>query len=312
MGGRGSMGGTRSSYRGTSTSDFMSRGLGPDGKSLFPTKPNDGGGVGGGGSSGGGSSKSPANASTGGVTTSGGGKSGGGGSSSNTTINQQPLTEDLRISFGPGFRADDRADQKIQLEEMPEALRMKLQDRGVTVNVGKRADSTPGWLVSGISDDERTEDGYSQGELTFYNAETKQVFISTDFDSTSVNVITHELSHAIDYEWLDDPAEVEYPAGSGTMFPVYAISQDPYWQEVHLEIINRPSVDNYFKYELYDPPPPGVEPSDEALEAGRMELFAEGLAAYFDGGIAGLKKFLDNDSDLSAQAVAVWQRYGVI
>lgn len=95
MGGRGSMGGTRSTYRGTSTADFASRGLNGNGKSLFNDFNSNGGGNGGGGASTK-NSDNTSHASTGKVQSSGGGgKGSGGGASTTVPDDKQSLQEQL-------------------------------------------------------------------------------------------------------------------------------------------------------------------------------------------------------------------------
>lgn len=121
MGGRGSAGGTRSTYRGTSTADFAARGLDANGKSFFN-------GNGGGGSQGGGASTKngggSASTNTGGIQTGGGG---GGGSGEvvvedkkTTDINDTslPPDKDLESLFqaSPEFKTFDRRNQNASPE----------------------------------------------------------------------------------------------------------------------------------------------------------------------------------------------------
>ena len=93
MGGRGSQGGTRSTYRGDSTQLFRQQQNG--GGINLPGGGSGGGGAGGGG---GGGSTGTGSAGTGGIQTGGGsGGSGSGGSTTTTTTNQQTLPHDADL-----------------------------------------------------------------------------------------------------------------------------------------------------------------------------------------------------------------------
>ncbi|QFG04478.1 VIP2-like toxin [Mycobacterium phage Jeeves] len=106
MGGRGSAGGTRSTYRGNSTALFKAQqgGGGSTGKG------------GGGGGGGGGGSKGSASHSTGGTKGGGGGGQGGGGGGSALPAQPKPWPDNLRL------KADKRRDTDARLAQDIEAV----------------------------------------------------------------------------------------------------------------------------------------------------------------------------------------------
>jgi hypothetical protein len=60
-------------------------------------------------------------------------------------------------------------------------------------------------------------------------------------------------------------------------------------------------------------------PSGDSDSSGRSELFAEGLAAYFQGGLPKLREFLfkgikDQDTryHVADTMIAIWTRYQII
>lgn len=205
---------------------------------------------------------------------------------------------------------------EYQVKQLPERLRHVLKERGLRVNVSRRADGHPQWAAysatTGRVSTDLTADGREVGTLSFYNGYTNDVFISTDHPGGSYNVMVHEMAHALDAKWLKDPVKVRTDAGNE--ITVSNISRDdPEFVKMHDDyLLPVKDVDEWFNYFIGGP-------SGTNDEAGRAELFAEGLAAYFDGGKVRLREFLFKGiKDQTARyhvadtLISIWTRYGII
>jgi hypothetical protein len=123
------------------------------------------------------------------------------------------------------------------------------------------------------------------GSLSFYVPSTNQLFISVHHPGGSVNVYTHELGHAVDYQWT----------GTST------ISRDPDWVKLHTDkILNNPNIDSYFRGG-----PTGTDPV-----SGRAELFAEGFAIFNEYGRGALVGWV-KDEATADEMIRIWKKYGV-
>lgn len=269
-----------------------------------------GSGAGGaGGSSSGGSSsgssgsggKGSSGAGTGGVTGGGGGSGSGGGGSSTTT----PAGGSLRIEFGAGLSGAERDKQQALFDRLPDRLKKVLHDRGTKVWVGTSADKTPGWSEfskrTGATSDTKIGDGRKMGTLSFFSPATNELFVSVHHPGGSVNVYTHELGHALDYEFLDGPRLAEWPPGSGDFTSVRIISSDPEWVDLHTKyVLNNPNINSYYR----------GGPTGTISESGRKELFAEGFAVYNEFGRDVLANWVKS-SEAADKMIAIWKKYGV-
>ena len=379
MGGRGSLGGARSTYRGDSTSEFRQR-------QLFNSNNSNTSDSGGGGGSSKSNNKGTTSADTGGIDSGGGNGSGGGGSvndvkqpdTSTEDINQQeiPPDEDLKDLFEQSDIFEELIDKALsesqykaqyprywnrwlkengledpeapepvpdlvmsfesdvsdskQLEKVnqfaavPLRVRQTLGDRGIKINVGKRADSTARWAdyeaATGYTSGSKVGDGREIGTLNFYDPQFNEIFISADSTDGSKNVVAHEIGHGIEAKWLSEPVDVEWVPDEGPteVYQVSHISRDDRdWKFIHDNFVkNNEGIDSYYR----------GGPSGSSDEDGRSEMFAEAYAAYIRGGRVGLRGFLaavptsveDDDSDFNPREyaidtiLAVWTRYEII
>ena len=204
-----------------------------------------------------------------------------------------------------------------QMTEMPDNILRVLKQPGLQIFVGKRADDTPGWAATGIQSSDVTADGRSKGSLSFYTARENMIFISTDEPGGSKNVMVHEMGHALDFTIVkDNPVMVE--SAPGIDITVSRISRDdPEWVKMHDDyLLPVKDVNEWFNYFIGGP-------SGTNNEMGRAELFAEGLAAYFNGnhaeGKTRLRNFLFNgikDTDkrriVAEKMIDIWKRYKII
>ncbi|QGH79674.1 metalloprotease [Gordonia phage Anon] len=233
---------------------------------------------------------------------SGGGSGGSGGGSGVET----PVHKPLEITFSDDTPADVRIKQQEMFDEMPEKLRDALARAGTEINVGPRADGTPGWerfaKVTGYDSETTIADGRELGTLSFFQWDTNQIFISTDHPGGSVNVYVHEMAHAIDAKFLGETYVVEFPPDSGKMVDVNAISDDPGWKEMHTTyVLNNPHVNSYYR----------GGPSGKSPLMGRRETFAEGFAIYNKYGRSGLVGWLRSE-DGADEIIDLWKYWKVI
>lgn len=269
------------------------------------------GGAGGSSSGGGGSSsgssgsggKGSSGAGTGGVTGGGGGSGSGGGGSSTTTT---PAGGTLKIEFSAGLSGDERAKEQALFDQMPDRLKKILHDRGTKVWVGTRADKTPGWAEfsknTGMVSTTKIGDGREVGTLSFYSPSTNELFISVNHPGGGVNVYTHELGHAIDYQILDSPRLAEWPEGSGNFTSVRRVSNDPGWVDLHTKYVrDNPNINPYYR----------GGPTGADADSGRSELFAEGFSVYNQFGRDVLANWVKS-SEAADKMIAIWKKYGVI
>jgi hypothetical protein len=220
------------------------------------------------------------------VTGGGGSGSGGGGGSTSTTKPNK-----LSIQYGSGLTTAEKQRQQDMFDKLPPHLKDMLHKSGTRVYVGTRADETPGWhehaTSTGITSTTTIADGREIGTLSFYYPPRNELFISVHHPGGSVNVYTHELGHAVDFQMI----------GNGD-----TISSDPDWVELHTNhILNNPLINSYYR----------GGPSGTNAASGRQELFAEGFAIYNERGIIGLRGFVGS-RDVADQIVAIWKRYGVV
>ncbi|AMO43970.1 peptidase [Mycobacterium phage Bactobuster] len=276
MGGRGGAGGP-----GPGTGAKNKKGAGAGGA----------GGVGGGGGSAGSSGsggKGTGSAGTGGVT--GGGGSGGGSAGGGSSINLQNAVK-LKLKFGDGLTTAERQREQDRFDKMPDRLKARLFESGTKIYVGRRADETDGWAQfsadRGIKPGDKFADGREYGTLSFYAPDRNEIYISVHNPGGSENVYTHELGHAVDYQYT----------GNGKL-----ISNDPEWVKLHTDhILNNPLIPSYFR----------GGPTGKSAASGRRELFAEGFAIYNSRGTLGLTGFVGSKA-VAEQIIAIWKRYGVI
>ena len=215
----------------------------------------------------------------------------------------------MAIEYGEGLTDAEKRQQQAMFDELPKNLKEMLSRSGTKVWVGTRADNTPGWdefsRDTGLKTDSKIADGRDVGTLSFYLASRNELFISVRHPGGSVNVYTHELGHAIDFQMIGQRggvARVEWPAGSGNMHDVRIISDDPRWEDLHAKYIRtNTDINSYFRG--------GPSGTDNA--SGRRELFAEGFAIYNKYGYGALVGWTQS-ADAAKQMIDIWKEYGVI
>lgn len=224
---------------------------------------------------------------------------------------------DIRINITGSV--SERNKQKIlsQTQKVPKFVRQILQDRGLKINVANRADGHPKWAAYAAATNtvstDRVGDGRTVGDLSFYDPNTKDIFISVSKPGGSQNVMAHEMGHGVDDLWLNgETVQVDFEfEGEVFHYDVEEISRDdPFWVSLHdAYILNNPDINSYYR----------GGPSGSDAADGRSEFFAEGLAAYFQAGKPGLRAFLIEGlpdqitrNYVVNQMIDVWKRYGII
>lgn len=213
-----------------------------------------------------------------------------------------PSTGRLVPQIHPDVPADMKAKYEKKLSKLPDRLSKILNERGTRMYISPRSGDHPDFHETGYDPDMVLGDDRTVGDLSFYAPPSNQIFLSTNYDAEdgSRNVVVHEAGHALDEHYLDGkPFKREF---NGKTKTVKIISKDdPEWKKIHEDsILTNPNVDDYYKYG-----------SSNTLVDGRSELFAESLAAYYEGGVLGVTGIVGSRA-VALQIIAVFKLYGIV
>lgn len=196
----------------------------------------------------------------------------------------------LSADYDTSVTAEQRASIDRDLSVIPLSVRQQLAAEGVRLQVGDTIENTP---LGAIYRGQLTEDGrpLTDGVGGFYDPSENAVLISSTVPHGSVNVIAHELGHALDYTALRNrpvnvemsiqgtraqqnlpPSVLESVVQRPTVDTVRQIVQDPYLEYAHEMVIESTTGREYFKSGSAGTP-----------EDGRREWIAEGIAAIIEG-----------------------------
>ena len=196
----------------------------------------------------------------------------------------------LSADYDASVTAEQRASIDRDLSVIPLSVRQQLAAEGVRLQVGDTVENTP---LGAIYRGQLTSDGrpLTDGVGGFYDPPENAVLISSTVPHGSVNVIAHELGHALDYTALRNrPVDVEMsiqgtrgqqnlPASTlasviqrPRVRRITQIVQDPYLEYAHEIVIASTTGREYFK-----------SGSAGTREDGRREWIAEGIAAIIEG-----------------------------
>lgn len=220
----------------------------------------------------------------------------------------------IDLKFSDTVSDEVKAAKNAQLAKIPLHVRRRLEDRGLKLHVGNRADDTDGWAAfaaaTGATSTTLTKDGREFGNVSFHSPTENVIFISTGNPGGSRNVIAHEASHSVDARWLKNPIQVPWETGgSKSSHTVDVISRDdPEFVALHdTHILLNADFWGYFRVGSRNTP-----------ESGRSEFFAESLASYYEGGIVGLRGFLAEVADQTERnlvadtLISIWNRYKLL
>lgn len=196
----------------------------------------------------------------------------------------------LSADYDASVTPEQRASIDRDLSVIPLSVRQQLAAEGVLLQVGDTVENTP---LGAIYRGQLTSDGrpLTDGVGGFYDPPENAVLISSTVPHGSVNVIAHELGHALDYTALRNrPVDVEMsiqgtrgqqnlPASTlasviqkPRVRRITQIVQDPYLEYAHEMVIASTTGREYFK-----------SGSAGTREDGRREWIAEGIAAIIEG-----------------------------
>lgn len=196
----------------------------------------------------------------------------------------------LSADYDASVTPEQRASIDRDLAVIPLSVRQQLAAEGVLLQVGDTVENTP---LGAIYRGQLTSDGrpLTDGVGGFYDPPENAVLISSTVPHGSVNVIAHELGHALDYTALRNrPVDVEMsiqgtrgqqnlPASTlasviqkPRVRRITQIVQDPYLEYAHEMVIASTTGREYFK-----------SGSAGTREDGRREWIAEGIAAIIEG-----------------------------
>lgn len=196
----------------------------------------------------------------------------------------------LSADYDSSVTPEQRASIDRDLSVIPISVRQQLAAEGVRLQVGDTVENTP---LGAIYRGQLTSDGrpLTDGVGGFYDPPENAVLISSTVPHGSVNVIAHELGHALDYTALRNrPVDVEMsiqgtrgqqnlPASTlasviqqPRVRRITQIVQDPYLEFAHAMVVASTTGREYFK-----------SGSAGTREDGRREWIAEGIAAIIEG-----------------------------
>lgn len=215
---------------------------------------------------------------------------------------------------------DDRIKfmQRLQFENdflaVPFQARQILGDRGVRVVASQRVSQGP---FASLFDGVTSADGRALDEISFYQNQIKAVVISTDAQHGSVNVVAHEIGHALDSNaLLDNPIEVRWQEQGNPNLPASIVAKvqeptdylidrfidDPYVRWAHKEFIeSTPGVDPYYR-----------TGSEGTSVSGREEWIAEGYASLVQGNAAQLAAISGGSREAMDILAWTFRRMGVL
>lgn len=196
----------------------------------------------------------------------------------------------LAADYSSSVTPEQRQAIDRELSAIPLTARQLLAAEGVQLQVGDTVENTP---LGAVYRGQLTADGrpLTDGVGGFYDPHENAVLISSTVPHGSVNVIAHELGHALDYTALrNNPVDVEMsiqgtrgqqnlPASTlATVIQrprvrrITQIVQDPYLEYAHEMVVASTTGREYFK-----------SGSVGTREDGRREWIAEGIAAIVEG-----------------------------
>ncbi|NIL77614.1 hypothetical protein [Rhodococcus sp. B10] len=208
--------------------------------------------------------------------------------------------------------------ERLQFENdflsVPFAARQILGDTGVRVVASRKVSEGP---FAAMFDGITSADGRPIDAISFYQNQIKAVVISTDAPHGSVNVVAHEIGHALDSNTLrDNPIDVRWQEQGNPNLPASIVARaqepvdytvgrfvdDPYIQWAHKEFVEANSgVNDYYR-----------SGSEGTSVSGREEWIAEGYAALVMGNPAQLAAISGGSREAMDILAWTFRRMGVL
>lgn len=196
--------------------------------------------------------------------------------------------------------------EKMQFDRdfmmIPRRALETLDRTGVEVVVARKvSESKFAHIYAGM----KTSDGRAVEDVSFYQSQLDAVFISTAAPHGSVNVVAHEIGHALDDRTLRDrPLDVEWqePGQPPVVHTVPRFVDDPYLRYVHTKYVHdNTAADGYYR-----------TGSEGTAESGREEWIAEGYAAVVERNDAHLLWISGGSREAADTLKWTYRRMGVL
>ena len=188
----------------------------------------------------------------------------------------------------PQIDANVTGVEKMQFDRdfmmVPRSALGILEERGVEVVVARRVSESK---FAELYRDVRTADDRAIEDVSFYQDSLDAVVITTGHESGSINVVAHEIGHALDFRtlrgnpidvvWQEQgsehlPASIKQRVQEPDVTSVDRFIDDPYVEWAHSAYIHKnPAVNDYYR-----------TGSEGHAQSGREEWVAEGYAAVVE------------------------------
>ncbi|MCQ4148685.1 VG15 protein [Rhodococcus qingshengii] len=208
--------------------------------------------------------------------------------------------------------------EKMQFERdfamVPKAAKEILEERGVEIVVARKVSESK---FAELFKDMRTDDGRAVEDLSFYQDSLSAVVITTGHESGSVNVVAHEIGHALDSRTLrGNPVDVVWQEQGSEHLPtsikqriqepdvttVDRFIDDPYVEWAHSAFIHKnPAANAYYR-----------TGSEGHAQSGREEWVAEGYAAVVERNDAWLLTISGGSREAADILKWTYRRMGVL
>ncbi|WP_179277869.1 hypothetical protein [Rhodococcus sp. 14-2496-1d] len=221
----------------------------------------------------------------------------------------------LAPSVSAGVPATEIAATRATLDRIPIAAREELKRQYVRLFLTRRVSLLDDAQVRSRYATMVTSDGRPSDEVSFFSPTYGDVIISTDPGNGSLDVVAHELGHALDYRALRrEPPSVTWQEQGAKALPesarpsaqtpvtttVFRIQDDPYVKWAHARVAAG-SGPEYYRLG-----------SQGNASSGRAEWIAEGYAAVLNNNRPWL--VYNSGGDEQAADILAWtfRRLGVI
>ncbi|WP_206029981.1 hypothetical protein [Rhodococcus sp. IC4_135] len=178
--------------------------------------------------------------------------------------------------------------EKMQFDRdftmVPRSALAILEERGVEIVVARKVSESK---FAALYKDVRTADDRAIEDVSFYQDSLDAVVITTGHESGSINVVAHEIGHALDFRtlrgnpidvvWQEQgsehlPASIKQRVQEPDVTSVDRFIDDPYVEWAHSAYIHKnPAVNDYYR-----------TGSEGHAQSGREEWVAEGYAAVVE------------------------------
>ncbi|WP_179278009.1 hypothetical protein [Rhodococcus sp. 14-2470-1a] len=219
------------------------------------------------------------------------------------------------FSVSAGVPAEAERAARESIARIPVSVREELNRQTVQLYMARKVSLLDDQAVRARYANLVTADGRLADDVSFFSPNSGDVIISTDPGHGSVDLVAHELGHAIDYRalrrnppvvsWQEQgsrslPASARAAAQREVSTTVYAVQDDPYVKWAH-DRVSKLYGDAYYRLG-----------SVGTKKSGRSEWVAEGYAAVLNGNRSRLENISGYDNQAADVLAWTFRRLGLI